>query len=53
MPNKSQKQTADKSANGVEQEGRKPYVAPKLRREAGLTQLTADRVFLFSSGGES
>lgn len=28
---------------------RKPFVAPALRREAGLTEVTAERTFTFTS----
>ena len=40
------KQPVDRS----EQEARKPFEAPELHREAGLTETTAERTFTFSSG---
>lgn len=30
-------------------EGRKPFVAPALTREAGLTEATAERTFTFTT----
>jgi hypothetical protein len=48
----SNAETADhtKHAKGSE---RKPFEAPALRREAALTEATAERMFTFGGGGGS
>lgn len=49
MQKKPNEQTPEKSAQGGGTDTRKPFVAPKLRREAELTKLTAERFSIFRS----
>ena len=46
-------QDAKKQAANTPTPERKPFEAPQLRREAALTEATAERSFTFSAGGGS
>ncbi len=45
----NQPEDASKADRSPEEDARKPFVAPALRREADLVDRTADRFFTFQS----